>query len=44
MNELPAAPLPPGPLWSWIIPALLFGVAVGATWLLYRHFARQGRD
>jgi hypothetical protein len=37
--QLTAAPLSAGLFWSWIVPALLFGIAAGATWLLYRHFA-----
>jgi hypothetical protein len=43
-SQLNAAPLSAGLFWSWIVPALLFGVAVGATWLLYRHFANQQHD
>ena len=40
-------PLPVGsPLhgfvWTWIVPAALFGVAAVATWLLYRHFSGKG--
>jgi hypothetical protein len=34
-----ASPLTAGPFWSWLVPALVFGIALGATWLLYRHFA-----
>ena len=29
--------------WTWIVPAALFGIALAATWLLYRHFAGKGR-
>lgn len=39
---LPASPPVGGVLWSVIVPALLLAVAVGATVLLYRHFA--GRE
>lgn len=37
-----ASPLAEGLLWSWVVPAALFALALAATWLLYRHFA--GRD
>lgn len=42
-------PLPVGsPLsgffWTWLVPVALFGIAALATWLLYRHFARQKQD
>lgn len=38
------APLPvtsplSGFVWTWVVPVVLYGVAVLATWLLYRHFA-----
>lgn len=42
MKPLPAAPPIGGPLWSVVVPAVLFLVAAAATWLLYRHFARKG--
>jgi hypothetical protein len=29
-------------MWSYVVPAILFAIAFGATVLLYRHFA--GRD
>lgn len=40
------APLPAespigGPLWSYVVPALLLLVASLGTFMLYRHFARQ---
>lgn len=41
-EPLPATPPVGGVLWSVIVPALLLAVAVGATVLLYRHFA--GRE
>lgn len=28
-----------GVFWSWVVPILLFAIAFGATWALYRHFA-----
>lgn len=34
-----ASPLSEGLLWSWVVPAAVFALAAGATWLLYRHFA-----
>lgn len=30
-----------GPLWSIVVPALLFALAFAATWMLYRHFSRK---
>lgn len=43
------APLPvssplSGFFWTWIVPVVLFGIAAVATWMLYRHFSRQGVD
>ena len=38
----PAEPPFGGVIWSFVVPAILFAVALGATVLLYRHFA--GRD
>ncbi|UCC84303.1 MAG: hypothetical protein JSW46_05070 [Gemmatimonadota bacterium] len=40
------APLPAeapigGPLWSYVIPALLLAIATFGTFLLYRHFATR---
>jgi len=40
------APLPAqspisGPLWSYVVPALLLLVAALGTLMLYRHFAKQ---
>ena len=39
MNELPTEPILTGVLWTWVVPAVVFCVALVATWLLYRHFA-----
>ena len=39
MNELPSEPILTGVLWTWIVPALVFFVALAATWLLSRHFS-----
>lgn len=41
-DPLPADPPFGGAMWSHVIPAILFAIAFGATFLLYRHFA--GRD
>ena len=41
MTPIPADPPISGPLWSVVVPALLLAVAVAATVLLYRHFARR---
>lgn len=30
-----------GFFWTWVVPVVLFGIALTATWLLYRHFAGQ---
>lgn len=30
-----------GPVWTFVVPALLFGLAFVATWLLYRRFSRD---
>ncbi len=40
------APLPAespigGPLWSYVVPALLLSVATASTVLLYRRFAKE---
>ena len=39
MTPIPARPPISGPLWTIVIPALLFVVAFGATYLLYRKFS-----
>ena len=41
MNGI-ASPLAEGLVWSWVVPAGLFLVAFGATWLLYRSFRERG--
>lgn len=33
-----------GFFWTWIVPVLLFGIALTATWLLYRMFSKQKDD
>ena len=42
-DPLPAEPPFGGALWSYVIPAILFAIAFGATFLLYRHFAGRNR-
>ena len=41
-DPLPAEPPFGGVMWSFVVPAVLFVIAAGATVLLYRRFA--GRD
>ena len=41
-DPLPAEPPFGGVMWSYVVPAILFAIALGATIFLYRHFA--GRD
>jgi len=41
-EPLPAEPPFVGAMWSFVVPAILFAIALGATIFLYRHFA--GRD
>lgn len=43
MNDpLPVGSPLSGVWWTWVVPVLLFAIALVATWLLYRHFSRQG--
>jgi hypothetical protein len=42
-DPLPAQPPFGGAIWSYVVPALLFAIAFGATILLYRHFAGRHR-
>lgn len=44
MTELPVDPFLQGVIWTWIVPALVFAVALGATGLLYRHFSRPSDE
>ncbi len=41
LEPIPAEAPISGPLWTVLVPALLFAVALLATWKLYRRFARQ---
>jgi hypothetical protein len=43
-EALPAISPLQGVFWTWIVPVLLFGIALAATWLLYRHFSQRGDD
>jgi hypothetical protein len=38
---LPVEPPIGGPLWSYVVPALLLVFATLGTYLLYRHFAKK---
>jgi hypothetical protein len=37
-TPLPAEVPIGGWVWTWLVPVLLFAVAFGATWMLYRKF------
>ena len=39
-RELAADPPIDGPLWSYVVPALLLVFSSLATYLLYRHFSK----
>lgn len=41
MEPLTAAQPLTGFFWSWIVPGLLFLIAFGATWLLYKRFSKD---
>ena len=40
-RPLPAEPPIGGVFWTWVVPILLFASAFLATWMLYRHFAKD---
>jgi hypothetical protein len=40
--RIAAEPPISGPIWTIVIPAILFIVAFGATYLLYRRFVAKG--
>ena len=42
-DPLPAEPPFGGVMWSYVVPAILFAIALGATIFLYRHFAGRNR-
>jgi hypothetical protein len=41
MSPIPASSPIGGPLWTWVVPVLLFAVALFATLALYRRFSTQ---
>ena len=41
LRPLPAEAPIDGPFWTWVVPVLLFGVALAATLMLYRHFSSR---
>ncbi|UCC74998.1 MAG: hypothetical protein JSV86_10730 [Gemmatimonadota bacterium] len=41
VTPLPAETPIGGPLWSYLVPALLLAVAAFGTFILYRHFAER---
>jgi hypothetical protein len=41
VDAIPAAPPIGGPFWTVVVPAILFSIALVATFLLYRHFASK---
>jgi hypothetical protein len=42
-GPMPAQPPIGGPFWTWVVPVLLFLTAFVATWMLYRHFAKDAK-
>ena len=42
LQPIPAEPPLTGPLWSVVLPIVVFAGSLAATYLLYRHFARAG--
>ncbi len=44
IEPLPVSSPLSGFVWTWVVPILVFAVTAGATWLLYRHFARRKPD
>ncbi len=43
-HQLPVESPLSGTFWTWVVPVVLFAIAFGATWLLYRHFSGKGED
>jgi hypothetical protein len=43
-ERLPATPPIAGPVWTYLVPALLLAVASAGTWLLYRRFSSEEGD
>jgi hypothetical protein len=44
MTPIPAEPPIDGPLWTLVLPAVLFAISFLATWMLYRRFSREDKD
>jgi hypothetical protein len=40
-RSIPAESPIGGLLWIWVVPVLLFLLSFVATWMLYRHFAKD---
>lgn len=40
-QPLPAEPPISGPFWTVLVPGVLLVFSIWATWLLYRHFAKE---
>lgn len=43
-GQLPVESPLSGVFWTWVVPVVLFGIALTATALLYRHFAKQKKE
>lgn len=41
-EAIPAASPIAGAFWTWVVPPLVFLVALLATWALYRRFSSEG--
>ena len=41
VQPLPVGSPLSGVFWTWVVPVVLFSIALTATWLLYRHFANK---
>ncbi|MFT5232550.1 MAG: hypothetical protein ACI9UK_001027 [Candidatus Krumholzibacteriia bacterium] len=44
MDRLPVDSPIDGFFWTWVLPIVIFSIAFAATWLLYRHFAKEKED
>ena len=44
MTPIPAESPIAGPLWTLVVPAILFLIAFLATWGLYRRFSREAGE
>ena len=43
-QQLPVESPLSGIFWTWVVPVVLFAIAFGATWALYKHFSNRGGD